>query len=179
MNEIFSGGFSSRVVQNVRTKLGLAYSVDGSFGASYDQPGIFYVIAGTKSASTVAATKAMLDEVTRLKTVPPTSSELAKAKDDLLNSFIFRYDSPEKILGEQVTLAFYGYPPDFLEKYKTGIEKVTAADVSRVANKYVDQSKLGIVIVGNQSEITPKLDALGKVTDIDITIPPPPGKSGQ
>jgi len=179
MNEIFSGGFSSRVVQNVRTKLGLAYSVDGSFGASYDHPGIFYVIAGTKSASTVAATKAMLDEVTRLKTVPPTSSELAKAKDDLLNSFIFRYDSPEKILGEQVTLAFYGYPPDFLEKYKTGIEKVTAADVSRVANKYVDQSKLGIVIVGNQSEITPKLDALGKVTDIDITIPPPPGKSGQ
>jgi zinc protease len=176
MNEIFSGGFSSRVVQNVRTKLGLAYSVDGAFGASYDHPGIFYVIAGTKSASTVAATKAMLDEVNRLKTVPPTAAELSKAKDDLLNSFIFRYDSPEKILGEQVTLAFYGYPSDFLEKYKEGIEKVTAADVSRVANKYVDQSKLGIVIVGNQSEITPKLDSLGKVTDIDITIPPPPGK---
>ena len=176
MNEIFSGGFSSRVVQNVRTKLGLAYSVDGAFGASYDHPGIFYVIAGTKSASTVAATKAMLDEVNRLKTVPPTAAELSKAKDDLLNSFIFRYDSPEKILGEQVTLAFYGYPSDFLEKYKEGIEKVTAADVSRVANKYVDQSKLGIVVVGNQSEITPKLDSLGKVTDIDITIPPPPGK---
>jgi len=173
MNEIFSGGFGSRVVQNVRTKLGLAYSVDGSFGASYDHPGIFYVIAGTKSSSTVAATKAMLDEVDRLKTVPPTASELAKAKDQLLNSFIFHYDSPEKTLNEQVTLAFYGYPSDFLEKYKTGIEKVTAADISRVANKYVDQSKLGIVVVGNQSEIKPALDALGKVTPIDITIPPP------
>ena len=80
MNEIFSGGFGSRVVQNVRTKLGLAYSVDGSFGASYDHPGIFYVIAGTKSASTVAATKAMLDEVERLKTVPPTASELARRR---------------------------------------------------------------------------------------------------
>ena len=179
MNEIFSGGFGSRVVQNVRTKLGLAYGVSGSFSASYDHPGIFYVQAGTKSASTVAATKAMLDEVGRLKTVPPTPTELAKAKDQLLNSFIFHYDSPDKILNEQVTLAFYGYPPDFLEKYKTGIEKVTAADVSRVANKYVDQSKLGIVVVGNQSEITPKLDSLGKVTDLDITIPPPPGKPGQ
>jgi zinc protease len=179
MNEIFSGGFSSRVVQNVRTKLGLAYSVDGAFGASYDHPGIFYVIAGTKSASTVAATKAMLDEVNRLKTAPPTAAELAKAKDDLLNSFIFRYDSPEKILGEQVTLAFYGYPSDFLEKYKEGIEKVTAADVARVANKYVDQSKLGIVIVGNQSEIKPPLSELGKVTELDITIPPPPAKQGQ
>ncbi len=63
MNEVFSGGFGSRVVQNVRTKLGLAYSVGGNFSASYDHPGIFYVQAGTKSESTVAATKAMLDEV--------------------------------------------------------------------------------------------------------------------
>jgi zinc protease len=179
MNEIFSGGFGSRVVQNVRTKLGLAYEVSGSFGASYDHPGIFYVIAGTKSASTVDATKAMLEEVNRLKTVPPTPAELAKAKDQLLNSFIFHYDSPEKTLDEQVTLAFYGYPADFLEKYKTGIEKVTAADITRVANKYVDQSKLGIVVVGNQSEIKPTLDALGKVTPLDITIPPPPGKPAE
>ncbi len=178
MNEVFSGGFGSRVVQNVRTKLGLAYEVSGSFGASYDHPGIFYVIAATKSVSTVAAAKAMMEEVDRLKTIPPTPGELAKAKDQLLNSFIFRYDSPDKILGEQVTLDFYGYPPDFLEKYKTGIEKVTAADVSRVANKYVNQSKLGIVVVGNEGEITPKLDALGKVTTLDVTIPPPPGKQG-
>jgi zinc protease len=179
MNEIFSGGFGSRVVQNVRTKLGLAYGVGGAFSAAYDHPGIFYVEAGTKSASTVAATKAMLDEIERLKTVPPTPAELAKAKDQLLNSFIFSYDSPDKILGEQVTLAFYGYPADFLEKYKAGIEKVTAADITRVANKYVDQSKLGIVVVGNQSEIKPSLDALGKVTPLDITIPPPPGKPAE
>jgi zinc protease len=179
MNEIFSGGFGSRVVQNVRTKLGLAYSVDGSFGASYDHPGIFYVIAGTKSASTVAATKAMLDEVNRLKTVPPTPTELAKAKDQLLNSFVFHFDSPEKTLNEQVTLAFYGYPSDFLDRYKTGIEKVTSEDVARVAKKYVDLDKVGIVVVGNDSEIKPPLNSLGKVTDLDITIPPPPGKPGQ
>jgi zinc protease len=180
MNEIFSGGFGSRVVQNVRTKLGLAYDVSGSYGASYDHPGLFYVIAGTKSASTVAATKAMLDEVGRLKTVPPSATELSKAKDQLLNSFIFHYDSPQKTLNEQVTLAFYGYPSDFLEKYKTGIESVTAADISRVANKYVDQSKLGIVVVGNQSEIKPALSTIGEpVTPIDITIPPPPGKSAE
>jgi zinc protease len=176
MNEIFSGGFGSRVFQNVRTKLGLAYSVGGSFGASYDHPGIFYVQAATKSVSTVPATQAMLAEIGRLKTDPPTPTELSKAKDQVLNSFIFHYDSPDKTLNEQVTLAFYGYPPDTLEKYKSGIEKVTAADVSRVANKYIDPSKLAIVVVGNQSQITPKLDALGKVTDLDITIPPPPGK---
>ncbi|MCU1324146.1 MAG: peptidase domain protein [Acidobacteriaceae bacterium] len=176
MNEIFSGGFGSRVMQSVRTKLGLAYSVGGSYGASYDHPGMFRVGAGTKSASTVAATQAMLDEIARLKTDPPTPDELRKAKEQVLNSFIFNYDSRDKTLNEQVTLAFYGYPTDFLEKYKTGIEKVTAADVSRVAEKYIDTSKLAIVVVGNEAELTPPLSKLGKVTALDITIPPPPGK---
>jgi zinc protease len=174
MNEIFSGGFGSRVVQNVRTKLGLAYSVSGSFSAAYDHPGIFYVLAATKSDSTVAATQAMLAEVERLKTAPPTPTELSKAKDQVLNSFIFHYDSPDKTLSEQVTLAFYGYPADTLEKYKAGIEKVTAADVTRVANKYIDASKLAIIAVGNEAEIKPPLSTLGKVTNVDITIPPPP-----
>jgi zinc protease len=178
MNEIFSGGFGSRVVQNVRTKLGLAYSVSGSFSAAYDHPGIFYVLAATKSESTVAATQAMLAEVERLKTAPPTAAELSKAKDQVLNSFIFHYDSPDKTLSEQVTLAFYGYPADTLEKYKTGIEKVTAADVTRVANKYIDVSKLATVVVGNEAEIKPPLSALGKVSNVDITIPPPPSGKG-
>jgi zinc protease len=174
MNEIFSGGFGSRVVQNVRTKLGLAYSVSGSFSAAYDHPGIFYVLAATKSDSTVAATQAMLAEIERLKTDPPTATELSKAKDQVLNSFIFHYDSPDKTLNEQVTLAFYGYPADTLEKYKAGIEKVTAADVTRVANKYIDVSKLAVIVVGNEAEIKPPLSTLGKMTNIDITIPPPP-----
>ncbi len=179
MNEVFSGGFGSRVVQYVRTKLGLAYEVGGSIGAEYDHPGPFGAGAGTKSASTVAATKAVLEEIGRLKTDPPTPEELSKAKDDVLNSFIFRYDTPEKTMNEQVTLAFYGYPADFLEKYRDGIARVTAADVTRVANKYIDVSKLAILVVGNKTEIQPPLSELGKVTDLDITIPPPPaGKPG-
>ena len=175
MNEVFSGGFGSRVFQSVRTRLGLAYGVSGSYGAAYDHPGLFVVEAATKSASTVAATKAMLDEIGKLKTVPPTPEELRSAKDQVLNSFIFHYDSREKTLNEQVSLAFYGYPPDFLEKYKAGIERVTSADVERVANKYIDEKKLAIVVVGNQSEFGTPLSDLGTVTNLDIAIPPPPG----
>jgi zinc protease len=176
MNEVFSGGFGSRVVQYVRTKLGLAYSVGGSYGAAYDHPGEFLSEAGTKSVSTVAATQAVLEEIGRLKTKPPTPEELKKAKDDVMNSFIFRYDTPEKVLNEQVTLAFYGYPPDFLEKYKDGIARVTAADVTRVANKYIDVSKLAILVVGNKTEIKPPLSTLGTVTELDITSPPAQAK---
>ncbi|HXB61991.1 MAG TPA: pitrilysin family protein [Acidobacteriaceae bacterium] len=170
MNEIFSGGFGSRLVQNVRTKLGLAYEVDGSYGAAYDHPGPFFVMAATKSSTTVAATQAVLAEINRLKTDPPTPEELESAKEQILNSFIFRYDTHEKTLDEQVVLAFYGYPPGFLEKYKANIEKVTATDVSRVANKYVDTGKLAVLVVGNGSQIDPPLTKLGPVTPVDITI---------
>jgi zinc protease len=172
MNEVFSGGFGSRVFQYVRTKLGLAYEVGGSYGAAYDHPGEFRSEAGTKSVSTVAATQAVLKVIGQLKTDPPTPEELKKAKDDVMNSFIFHYDTPEKTLNEQVVLAFYGYPPDYLEKYKDGIARVTAADVTRVANKYIDASKLAIVVVGNKTEIKPPLSTLGTVTEMDITIPP-------
>ena len=174
MNEVFSGGFGSRVVQNVRTKLGLAYDVGGSFGAAYDHPGLFVVDAGTKSASTVPASRAVLDELAHLRSDPPTEAELRRAKDDLLNSFIFRYDSPAKVLSEQVTLAVYGYPSDFLERYRTGVEKVTAADITRVAQKYVQPDKLAIIVVGNNPEITPALSTLGTVTTLDISIPGAP-----
>jgi len=173
MNEVFSGGFGSRVFQSVRTRLGLAYDVGGNFGASYDHPGVFRSEAGTMSVTTVAATEAVLAEIARLKTDPPSAEELQKAKDDVMNSFIFNYDTPEKTLNEQETLAFYGYPADFLEKYKDGVERVTSADVTRVANKYIDVAKLAILVVGNKTEIQPPLTGLGKVTELDVTIPPP------
>ncbi len=181
MNEIFSGGFGSRLFQEVRTRLGLAYSVDGRYGASYDHPGVFYTAASTKSDTTVQATKAMLDEIDKLKTEPFTEAELTSARDQLLNSFIFHYDTKEKILTEAVTLAFYGYPQDFLDKYRAGIEAVTTADVERVAKKYIDPSKLAVLVVGNQSQLGTPVTALnlGTPHSIDITIPMPPGMRQQ
>jgi zinc protease len=179
MNTVFSGGFGSRLFQDVRTRLGLAYSVEGAYGASYDHPGLFFVAAGTKSESTVAATQAMLQQIGELKTVPPTAVELQNAKDQVLNSWVFHFDSPGKILRQQATLAFFGYPSDFIEKYRDGIEKVTAADVTRVANKYIDPSKLAILVVGNESQFGTPLSTLGPVKTLDITIPMPPGMQQQ
>jgi len=181
MNEIFSGGFGSRLFQQVRTKMGLAYSVSGGYGAQYDHPGMFYTVALTKSPTTVQATQAMLDEIEKLKTTPFTDAELTSAKDQLLNSFIFRYDSKEKVLTEASTLEFYGYPPDFLEKYRTAVEAVTTGDLERVAKKYIDPSKLAVLVVGNESQLGTPLTGLkmGPPQPIDITIPMPPGMRQQ
>ena len=181
MNEIFSGGFGSRLFQDVRTKQGLAYSVSGGYGASYDHPGMFYTAASTKSETTLKATQAMLDEIGKLKTEPFTAAELTSAKDQLLNSFIFHYDSKEKVLSQAATLEFYNYPADFLTKYRAGIEAVTLADLERVAQKYIDPAKLSVLVVGNESQYgTPLTDLkLGPVHPIDITIPMPPGMQQQ
>lgn len=175
MNDILGGGFGSRLFQKVRTELGLAYAVGGGYGFSYDHPATFRVVAITKSASTVDATKAAMDEISGLTSKPFTEEELKRAKEDILNSFLFRYDTREKVLAERVRLEFYGYPANYLETYKADLEKVTLADLKRVANKYIHPDKLAILVVGNGPEIKPGLDTLnrGAIHPVDITIPMP------
>ncbi len=176
LNEIFGGGFGSRLFQDVRTKLGLAYSVGGGFSAGWDHPGMFRVEASTKSASTEAATAEMLKDTGELRTAPFTEDELKLAKDQVLNGFIFNYNTPEKVLAAAARLQFYGYPADYLERYRAGVEKVTVADLQRVARSRVDISKLAVVVVGNQEAFGTLLSGLGlgAAQVLDVTIPVPP-----
>ncbi len=181
MNEMLGGGFGSRLFQKVRTELGLAYAVGGGFGFSYDHPGMFRVMVLTKSASTVDATKAALAEISGVTAKPFTEVELKRAKDQILNSFLFRYDTRGKVLAESVRLEFYGYPANYLETYKAALEKVNLADVNAVAKKYVHPDKLAVLVVGNGPEIKPGLDELsmGAPHPIDIAIPQPQQPAGQ
>ena len=173
MNDILGGGFSSRLIQKVRTEMGLAYAVGGGYGSAYDHPAAFRVMVLTKSASTVDATKAALAEIAGLTKDNFTAEELARAKDNILNSFLFRYDTRDKVLGERVRLEFYGYPADYLETYKAALEKVTLADLNAAAKKYIHPEKLTVLVVGNGAEIKPGLEELklGPVQAVDITIP--------
>jgi zinc protease len=175
MNEIFGGGFSSRLFSNLRTKAGLAYAVGGGVGSRWDHPGLTVLQIGTKTETTTEAIKGLWVQLDEMKKDAPSDAEMKRAKDAILNSFIFNFDTPSKVLREQETYEFYGYPRDFLEKFRTGVEKVTAADVLRVANKYLHREDLKVLVVGNASEFQKQLAALGTVTPIDITIPPPPG----
>jgi zinc protease len=172
-NEAFGGGFSSRLFNDIRTKRGLAYGVGGGIGANFGHPGVLQIALGTKSQSTIEAIQAVNEDIEKLAKQPITDDEIQKAKDAILNAFIFRLDSPDKILGERMTYEYYGYPPDWLDKYQAEIKKVTAADVSRVAAKYVHKDQLAVLVVGNTKEFDKPLTSLGSVKEIDITIPPP------
>ena len=173
-NEALGGGFSARLIQSIRTAQGLAYSVGGGIGTAFDHPGVLRFSMGTKSASTVESIQALYAEIDKLKTNPITDDELKRAKDSILNAFVFNFDTPDKVLRERMAYEFYGYPPDFLEQYRAGIEKVTTADVNRVWPKYLHKDQLAVLVVGNTTEFDKPLSSLGAVKDIDITIPPPP-----
>jgi len=175
MNEVFGGGFSARLFSNVRSKKGLAYSVGGGVGMGWDYPGLFMLSMGTKSGSTAAAIDALYEEIDNLKKTPASAEELARAKDAILNSFVFRFDSKAKVLAEQMLYEFYGYPLDFLDRYKAGIEKVTAADVARAAEKYVHKDRIALLVVGRAQDFDRPLSSFGAVKTLDISIPEPGG----
>jgi zinc protease len=175
-NEVMGGGFSSRLIQDIRTKRGLAYAVGGGIGTAFDHPGVVRFVMGTKSQSTAEAIQALYENIANLQKNPITNEEIKRAQDSILNSFIFNFDSPEKVLHERMAYEFYGYPLNFLEQYRAGIEKATRDDVNRVAGKYLHKDQLAVLVVGNPKEFDQPLSALGPVANVDITIPPPPGE---
>jgi zinc protease len=177
-NEAFGGGFSSRLFRDLRSAKGLAYAVGGGIGTAFDHPGILRLAMGTKSQSTVEAIQGLYQEIDDLPTHPITDAEIKLAKDSILNSFVFNFDSPDKVLRERMAYEFYGYPQDFLEKFRAGVEKVEKADVERVVAKYMHKDKLTVLVVGNTGQFDKPLTSLGAVTTVDITIPPPPGERG-
>ncbi len=173
LNEILGGGFSSRLVRNVRSRMGLAYSVFGAYGANYDYPGMFYVGCQTKLGTTVKAIRAMLQQVKDIRESGITDDELKLAKEIFLNSFVFNFDTKREIVERLMTYEYYGYPKDFLTRIRKGVEKVTKEDVQRVARKYLHPDKVRILVEGNQKGFDEPLSVLGKVNTIDITIPEP------
>jgi zinc protease len=175
-NEAFGGGFGSRLFGDIRTTKGLAYAVGGGIGTGWDHPGMLRMIVLTKSQTTVESIQALDEELADLPKHPINDEEIKRAKDSILNSFIFRFDSPGKVLQEKMAYEFYGYPLDFLENFQKGIEKVSKEDVARVAAKYIHRDQMAVLVLGNVSEFDKPLSSLGAVSKLDIAIPaPPPG----
>jgi zinc protease len=170
LNEVLGGGFSGRLLGNIRSKKGLAYSVGGGVGTGFDRPGLFRISMGTKSETTAESIQALMQEIEDITTKPITDAEIKRAKDSILNSFVFNFDSPGEVMMEKMTYEFYGYPLDFIERYQAGIEKVTKAEIIDAAKKYIYKDKVALLVVGKASDFDKPLSTFGSVTPIDITI---------
>ena len=174
MNQVLSGSFASRLFSSIRTQKGLAYAVSGSVGSQWDHPGTTTLFLTTKRETTGAAIDALLEEARNMVAKPPSDEEVAKAKQSILNSFVFNSDSPRKVLQQQLTFEYYGYPLDWLSRYRRGIEAVTTAQVRAAAAKHLRPGEFAILVVGPPEGRDRPLTDFGPVTAVDITIPEPP-----
>ncbi len=175
MNGVLNG-FGGRLFNQVRSRQGLAYTVYAAWRPNYDYPGTFVAGGQTRSDATVPFIQSVLAEIDKIRTQPITTTELAYAKDTVLNSFIFNFQDPGQTLSRLLRYEYFGYPKDFIFEYRQGVEATTVADVQRVAQTYLQPEKLVTLVVGSSAQIQPSLSSLGadiKVNAIDVTIPSP------
>ncbi|MEX0740743.1 MAG: pitrilysin family protein [Pseudohongiella sp.] len=171
MNRVLSGGFSSRLMQVVRSEMGLAYSVFGSYGSGIHFPGTFTAGVMTQSESTAEAIQAIIGQIERLQDEAITDEELAQTKDQFLNTLVFQYTSIASVLRERMSNDYAGLPPDTFERLVEEVSAVTVDDVQRVAREYLRPDALRILVVGNDAELGDQLEVFGDVNSIDISIP--------
>jgi len=172
-NSIFSQGMDSRLFNKVRTKLGLTYGISGGIVQNEWYPGKVYFSTFTKSESTIPVIKAIFEEIDRIKKEKVSDEELKNAKDYFLNSYVFKFSSPEKVLYSKLSDEFYGEEENAQQKLLEDIKKVTKEDIYKIAQKYLHPEEMKIVIVGNEKLIKGKLSDFGKVKKLDISIKAP------
>ena len=172
INQIVSGSFGARLFSNIRSKKGLAYDVGGGIGFGWDYPATASFSMSTKTDTTQAGIDSLLEEAHKImETEPPTEEEVRKAKTSLLNSFVFSVDSPGKLLGKFLTYEYFGYPADWLSRFRTGIEETTVPQVQQAARTHIKPDQFVILIIGPRQETAPALARYETVEELDISIP--------
>ncbi|HZR24567.1 MAG TPA: pitrilysin family protein [Vicinamibacterales bacterium] len=176
MNTILGGSFSSRLNINLREQHGYTYGASSQFDMR-SNAGPFVAAAGVQTDKTADALKEFFNELNGiLKPVP--AEELGRAKNYISLRYPGAFETTGDISRRLEDAIVYHLPDDYFANYVKNIQAVTSADVERVAKKYIDPSKLAIVIVGDRSKIEEPIKALNlapiKVLTIDEVFGPAP-----
>lgn len=162
LNFIFGGGgFNSRLMREIRSNRGLAYSAWSQFQVGRRFPGPVMAGTETKNASVIEALALMQTIMAELRDHPVDAEELRIARESLVNSFVFSFTDPHAVVVQRMQHDFYDYPPDYLERYQERIAAVAAGDVQRVARQYLRPERQQIVVVGSPDETGAALESLG------------------
>jgi zinc protease len=145
-----SGGFRSRIFQQIRTSRGLAYSA-GSFYNAKSEYGIFGAYALTKNESTLEVISLLRGILGEISIKPISTQEFSRTKTSILNSFIFSFTSADQIAIQQMMLEYDALPPDHLTTYCQKIEDLDKEEIERTARRYLDVEKAIILVIGNES----------------------------
>jgi zinc protease len=162
------GGFTSRIMERVRTEEGLAYSVFSSFPTSTRDISLFRVTVQTKNENVPRAVRMILEEMDRMRTALVTPAELDGAKEAIVNSFVFRFTSRFSVVTQLLTLEFEEYPPDYLDTLLDRYQAVTREDVQRVARQYLHPDATAVLVVGNAALFESDMAMFGPVHHVSV-----------
>lgn len=153
MNYILGeGGFSSRLMTEVREKRGLAYTVSTGLN-TYQHTGIISGYVATKNSKVHESVTLIQQEIAKVQKNGVTEEEVQTAKDYLTGSFALKLDRNEKLADFLLGMQIYDLGKDFLTKRNDYIRAVTRDDVNRVAKSLLTPDALVTVIVGNKAEM--------------------------
>ncbi|MBE0500605.1 MAG: insulinase family protein [Desulfuromonadales bacterium] len=153
MNAILGGsGFNSRLMREIRSNRGLAYSVYSYYAIGRRLPGSFVASGETKNESAMLMVSLMLDEIEKIRTELVSEEELELAKESRINSFVFAFTDSHDVLTQQLRLDFFDYPPGYLQTYREKITAISREDILRVAQKHLLPKEMVIVLVGQPDQ---------------------------
>jgi len=168
MNYIMGGGgFASRMMKTIRAEKGLTYGISSYFSAR-KQTGPFVIDTFTKNESILEAIQGTIDLVKQYQQEGPTEQELAEAKSYMTGSYPLNFETPSQIAGQLLNIDLFELGADYIEKYRSRIEAVSAEDVRRVAQKYLHPEDMVMVVVSKADDIAPNLEILGPVEVVQI-----------
>jgi zinc protease len=158
MNTVLGGAFSSRLNLNLREKHGYTYGAQSQFDMRLSA-GPFVAAAGVQTDKTADALKEFFIELEGIRQ-PVPADELTRAKHYVSLRFPLGFETTGDIAARLEQALVYHLPEDYFATYVRRIESVTAADVQRVAQKYIQPDRLAVVIAGDRSAIEPGIRAL-------------------
>jgi zinc protease len=174
------GGFASRMFSRIRTQRGLAYSTGAQAGVDWQRPGLFVAFSLTKSESTMVALGLVREEVRKVTEAPFSAAELDVAKGAVSNAFVFNFEDASQTLFRAAQYEVFGYPQDFLARYQKALEGVSAQGVLEAAKRRIQPAEQIVILVGREKDFDRPLESLGlPVERVDVTIPPPPSRTGK